>query len=109
MKTVIIYAPQGTGKTKHAEALRKHFGCTKVIDGWPGEGAFEPGALHLTNMPVEAMSLEEALRRMDSGDDPVQRMSALLRFAGWLNSRLFSEAACRSCPAPQGREPDPAA
>lgn len=37
-KAVIIYGPQGSGKTLHAEALRKLFGKAQVIeveDVWP--------------------------------------------------------------------------
>jgi cytidylate kinase len=33
MAAVIIYGPQGTGKTKHAPALAKHYGKRAVIDG----------------------------------------------------------------------------
>lgn len=33
----VIYGPQGSGKTIHAESLRKHFGKTKVHDEWAGE------------------------------------------------------------------------
>lgn len=35
--SIIVYGPQGCGKTKHAEALRAHFNCDAVIDDaqWP--------------------------------------------------------------------------
>lgn len=31
-KAVIVYGPQGTGKTLHAEKLMKHYGKTHVIE-----------------------------------------------------------------------------
>lgn len=30
--SIVIYGPQGSGKTRHAEQLRKFFSMTKVID-----------------------------------------------------------------------------
>lgn len=35
--SIIVYGPQGCGKTKHAEALRAHFNCDAVVDEaeWP--------------------------------------------------------------------------
>lgn len=35
-KSIIIHGPQGCGKTTHAEALRQHYGMTKVLDDWDG-------------------------------------------------------------------------
>jgi hypothetical protein len=51
VKTIILTAPQGWGKTTNAEALRQEFGCNRVVDNWkPMDCTFE-GALHLTNTP----------------------------------------------------------
>jgi hypothetical protein len=37
-KSVPVYGPQGSGKTRHAEALRKHFDLQHVQDEWwPGK------------------------------------------------------------------------
>lgn len=30
--SIIIHGPQGCGKSRHAEALARHFGCTHIID-----------------------------------------------------------------------------
>jgi len=49
LKTVILTAPQGWGKTRNAEALRKQHGCTSVVDNWVYGTQPTPGALHLTN------------------------------------------------------------
>jgi len=66
-QTIIIQAPQGAGKTEHAEALREYFGCTGIVEGWPGEGSLEPGALHLTNLQgLRVLSLEEALGELEA-------------------------------------------
>lgn len=32
-KSVVIFGPQGTGKTLHAEAIAKHFRLSVVVDG----------------------------------------------------------------------------
>lgn len=46
--TVIFSAPQGWGKTRNAEALRREFACTAVVDEFD-ERHDPPGALHLTD------------------------------------------------------------
>lgn len=30
--SVIVYGPQGCGKSRHAEALARHFGCRHIVD-----------------------------------------------------------------------------
>lgn len=30
--SIIVYGPQGSGKSRHAEALRKHFKLSRVIE-----------------------------------------------------------------------------
>lgn len=52
MALVIIYGPQGSGKTKHAEALKQHFGCTRIVewDERPQGQALRDGDLALTNL-----------------------------------------------------------
>ncbi len=49
MKTIILTAPQGWGKTRKAQALRQELGCTSVVDDWYLGDPLKPGALHLTN------------------------------------------------------------
>ena len=48
-KTIILSAPQGWGKTTHADALQAHFGCIGVVDCWHAGLAIKAGHLHLTN------------------------------------------------------------
>ncbi len=67
-KSVIVYGPQGSGKTRHAEALRKHFALDTVFDGEEVHGVQElpaTGALILmTNAPEgtrRALHINEAL------------------------------------------------
>ena len=48
--TLIVYGPRGCGKTKNAEALAKHFGCSRILDDWNGRDRFEGGTLALTNL-----------------------------------------------------------
>lgn len=51
--TVIFSAPQRWGKTTHAEALKSLFKCNDVVDDWAPGDAVQPGALHLTHLPVK--------------------------------------------------------
>lgn len=48
--TVYVSAPQGAGKTRHAEALCALFGCTGIVDEWDGSSPVPPGSLVLTQM-----------------------------------------------------------
>jgi hypothetical protein len=49
MATVIVHGPQGCGKTRNAEALRKRFGCKRVIELDTPRATVQPGCLHLCN------------------------------------------------------------
>lgn len=78
MSIVIVYAPQGAGKTTHAEALRKHYGCVRVVDDWKVGDLTCEGDLMLTNdesvltaavrRRVDLVTLDEALSEME-GDN----------------------------------------
>jgi len=47
--SIVIYGPQGCGKTRHANELALHFRKTQMIDDWiPGDDLPED-ALVLTN------------------------------------------------------------
>lgn len=50
MKTIILTAPQGWGKTRNAQELCAEFGCNQVVDDWHPDHATVEGALHLTNV-----------------------------------------------------------
>ncbi|MFC6351270.1 hypothetical protein H7691_06545 [Stenotrophomonas sp. CW117] len=51
-RSVIVYGPQGSGKSLHAEKLRQHFGMERIIENWNGSDPFpRDGALVLTNNP----------------------------------------------------------
>jgi hypothetical protein len=49
-KSVIVYGPQGCGKTRNAERIRKHFGLERIVDDFCGiiGPAFDKGILYLT-------------------------------------------------------------
>jgi len=48
-KSVIVYGPQGCGKTRHAERIRKHFGLDSIVDDFdPRKGMMLYGVLYLT-------------------------------------------------------------
>ncbi|MFW8636691.1 hypothetical protein [Cribrihabitans pelagius] len=58
-RTIIVHGPMGCGKTHHGKDLARALGCREVIDGWAEMGLangflppVSPGALHLTNLPL---------------------------------------------------------
>lgn len=59
---VIVYGPQGCGKTRHAEALATHFGACRVIDEWNPGDPVEPDALHLSQVEVPGSVAYESLK-----------------------------------------------
>ncbi|WP_159407444.1 hypothetical protein ACCQ13_14820 [Xanthomonas sp. NCPPB 1638] len=54
---VVVYAPQGAGKGRHADALAQMFGCTHVVDEWDGLSPLADGALALTSVSLVAAAL----------------------------------------------------
>ena len=71
-KSIIVYGPQGSGKSRHAEALRKHFALATVFDGEEVHGVQElpaTGALilmtHAPERTRRALHIDEALRRLN--------------------------------------------
>lgn len=47
---VIVYGPQGCGKTCHKEALARHFGANLIIDEWNGSDPLPENSMALTNI-----------------------------------------------------------
>lgn len=65
MNTVIVHGPQGSGKTQHAERLKRAFGCMGISDGWfPGEPVV-PGMIHLTNVEPDPRTLPRTVSVYD--------------------------------------------
>ncbi len=61
---VILIAPQGAGKTRHAESLMQIFGCATLVEEWDGESELPPRALALTHAlpkPLDARELATVL------------------------------------------------
>lgn len=50
--TVILSAPQGTGKTTQALRIASALGCTQIVEEWNGSDPLPDGALALTNAPL---------------------------------------------------------
>jgi len=66
-KSIVIHGPQGSGKTRHGEALRKHFGLAKVVEAEDIKRPPMTGALiltHLTPSPDvrRQLHIDEALQ-----------------------------------------------
>lgn len=49
---MIVHGPQGCGKSRAAEQLRRKFGCSRVVDEWEPGQALQAGALHLTHVEM---------------------------------------------------------
>ena len=50
MNGIVIIYEKGTGKTRRAEELRKHYGCKRVVDEWDGEQELKNHDLVITNL-----------------------------------------------------------
>lgn len=48
MSIVIVYGPQGCGKTRNSQQLLKHFKCRKIVDDWDGVTRLTNGDMALT-------------------------------------------------------------
>jgi hypothetical protein len=46
---IVIYGPQGCGKSTHASALANHYGKTRVVDDWEPGGPVPADTLALTD------------------------------------------------------------
>jgi len=71
MEAIIVHGPQGSGKTRNAEAIRTALVLNGIVDPWVPGDAVLPGHLHLTNVnpsedfrPGTAMSLEAAMHKV---------------------------------------------
>lgn len=60
MIAVIVYGPQGCGKSTNAEAMRRHFGVARVVDGYAPGDELPGDTLALTNVPGVAGALDYA-------------------------------------------------
>lgn len=58
---VIVYGPQGCGKTRHAAELAAHFGVCRIIDDWMPGDPVESAALHLCQVEVPGAVAYESL------------------------------------------------
>lgn len=73
--SIVVYGPQGCGKTRAAQALAKHFGLDTIVDdadSVPSPHQFKstPGHLYLTHQPP--VWADEFDRRVIPFDKAVQ-------------------------------------
>ncbi|MCU7904465.1 MAG: hypothetical protein KZQ76_01185 [Candidatus Thiodiazotropha sp. (ex Epidulcina cf. delphinae)] len=61
--SVVVYGPQGCGKTMVAEQLKEHFGCIEVNDDeWDGSIPLRDGVLVLTDVsPPYAVAVQRII------------------------------------------------
>jgi hypothetical protein len=65
-RTAFVFAPQGSGKTRHAEQLCVQLGCMGIVDDWwPGQ-PIKPDHLHLSN-DMRAVVLDAAIAAAETG------------------------------------------
>ncbi len=48
---VVVYGPQGCGKSAHARLLAKHYGKSRIVDDWTPGAPLSSDTLALTNVP----------------------------------------------------------
>jgi cytidylate kinase len=48
---IVIYGPQGCGKSTHASALARHYGKTRIVDDWLPGAPLRADTIALTNVP----------------------------------------------------------
>ncbi|WOH61942.1 hypothetical protein [Bradyrhizobium sp. BWC-3-1] len=53
-KSVIVYGPQGCGKTHWKERIARHLGLQFIVDEWDGQKAMSHDTLYLTANPEHA-------------------------------------------------------
>ena len=56
--SIVVYGPQGCGKTRNKTALQAHFGMGQVIDDWKPGDPLPENTLALTNVPGVAGAIE---------------------------------------------------
>lgn len=49
---IIVHGPHGFGKSLSVEALKAHFGVSRVVDGWAPGDPVEADTLYLTNVSL---------------------------------------------------------
>ncbi len=71
-KSVVVFGPQGCGKTRNAEALRVHYGLAHVPDNWNSRDRLplqdtlvltheSPAALHLDELGLQIVPYADAI------------------------------------------------
>lgn len=78
-RAVVVYGPQGSGKTRHAEALRAQFQKAQIIDDWYVGSVLYPT---MDTLPADALVLTsdtqmEALTRYRGVNRPIHISLAL--------------------------------
>ncbi|MCL2829384.1 MAG: hypothetical protein FWD77_01450 [Betaproteobacteria bacterium] len=59
---VVLFGPQGIGKSTHARAIADALGCDQIIDNWDGQTRIaQTDALVITNHPAPVILSEEAV------------------------------------------------
>lgn len=49
MSIVILHGAPATGKTRRSEQFKRHYGCSRIVDGWDGRAKLKDGDLAITN------------------------------------------------------------
>jgi adenylate kinase family enzyme len=83
MKSVVVYGPQGCGKTQHADRLQKHFGLHSVHEDFESlqrSSIQATGTLYISN--TDPLESEEGLRIVQSHGLRVWSFRDAMRDAG---------------------------
>jgi hypothetical protein len=76
--SLVIYGPQGCGKTRNALRLAAHFGLSHIIDEWQPGDLLPPDTLALTNAESVpgGIAFPAAMAELDMPSDEAKRRSA---------------------------------
>ena len=85
-EAIIVYGPQASGKTRNAQALKEHFGCSAIVDDWDHTKHTTPGALHLTNFDLHGYQAIKGIKLIPISE----ALSALL-------TKIDTEHKCDRC------------
>lgn len=71
--SVIVYGPQGIGKTKHAKKLAAHFKCDRVVeDGY--DDTFSRGIWRSLNSPAQLARFKRLNVLVITNESPPERL-----------------------------------
>lgn len=76
MTTVVLYGPQGSGKSKFVERIKSAYGIDDVVEEWVPHEGLRTGALHITT--ADQYELQPIHMRLDDDLEAVHMYSSAM-------------------------------